>query len=283
MVKAGVIIAILWLMWGRCESNATLLTTDLQPCPICRTDVLVKRLVGYGPYVFKEPSKYDLIFVPHSREDFIVTCGKCGYTQTTEDFFKLSDAQKRQLKAARFMMDWKPTMAPAFPVRLDRAIAVNELLGRDKEFWAVFNRVLIWHLRERDPARAARIARRELDLLEHDPRLRRKERVYLQAEYSRLAGEMDAATRFFTKAQGVSINWELSMTLLIANGLCVAPLALVWWRWRRRRLVLALTGVVLIGSLLTTPRVYSRMKLSDEYLNGLIRDRVEMMKGGLDG
>jgi hypothetical protein len=175
------------------------------------------------------------------------------------------------------MADWQPVSEEVpFEERLERAFQVNIEINRGKDFWAFFNRILIYHYRTLDPQRASTIAREELDLLEHDPRLRAKQRLYLLGEYSRLSGDSSAALAFFGKAGNTSINRELALLVFAANSLCLLVGLWVVWRYRRRFFtIVAVAGAVLV--LIVSVKFYFKNRQSDTYYDQIIADRMALI------
>jgi hypothetical protein len=253
-------------------------------CPACWSKVALVRLVSYGSYVFDEPPKYDLVYRPWTREDYIACCPHCGYAQTEDKFEDVSAEQVARLKAAEFMRQWQPTDPSTevpFPTRLERAIKTNEVLGRDRDFWVWFNRIAIFHYRSLDPAKARQVAEQEIGLLKDGAgTLLKKQRLYLLGEYSRLVGDFSAAREFFRKARRTSVNDEIVVLPLLAGGASAslgALLALVLLK-RRRMLLVGLAAAALVGVTLGVALWYPlrALKQPDGYLNSLIDDRVRL-------
>lgn len=264
------------------RADATLVSSKKEECPVCRNEVYLDRVESFGSYILEEPSKYDLIYPPASYESFIATCGNCGYSQIASDFLSLSPSQIEKLKSTRLMAAWRPTSREIpFPDRLERAIQVNQELDRGKEFWAFFNRIRIYHLRELDPQRAAEVARQELDLVQYDRRLWGKERLYLLGEYSRLAGDPTAAGNYLRRAADTSIHRELTLPLLITNGVCVLLGVFLAWRYKRRFSSCLVAGMVaatlVLSTLVFIGPLRRHIEHVDQILDQIIADRTELL------
>ncbi len=258
-------------------ARGTMVVPEKESCPLCQSEVYLTRLASFGSYIFEEPCKYDLIFPPASYKSFIATCRKCGYSQTVADFLSLSPSQVEKLKSSTLVTSWQPVSKEVpFADRLERAIQMNLEIARGGEFWAFFNRVLIYHFRTLDPRRAARVAKEELDLLKHDPTLRAKERLYLLGEYSRLSGDPAAAEVLFRKAANTSINRELALPLVAANCVCALAVFLVVWRYKRRFFAkVAIAGIVVV--LMASVCFYLKNRQPDTYFDEIIEARMALL------
>src|SRR4030042_1537463 len=71
--------AAFWLLWVCVQpAGGILVGPEEAGCPACWSKVTLVRLVSYGSYVFDEPPKYDLVYRPQTREDYIACCPHCG-------------------------------------------------------------------------------------------------------------------------------------------------------------------------------------------------------------
>ncbi|MCJ7543005.1 MAG: hypothetical protein MUP47_00305 [Phycisphaerae bacterium] len=283
----GALVLCTVLSWPT-RAAGILVRSERVSCPICGQEVTLERWISFGSYMFDWPDKYDLVYRPQTREGFIACCARCGYAQTAPEFLEISAEQVARLKAAEFMRQWQPsdpnTKVP-FLTRLERVIKTNEILGGDPGFWAWFNRIVIYHYRSLDPAKARQVAEQEIAILkkgtEESDKLLKKQRLYLLGEYSRLIGDSKGARRYFDKARRTSINYEITKAPILAGGLCLGLgvlLTLPFLKRLRVVLVILLVAVLLSVTVAVVSWHHLRdLRQPDDYYNSLIDDRVKLL------
>jgi Uncharacterized protein conserved in bacteria (DUF2225) len=230
--------------------------------------------------VYDRPSKYDLEFFPATSEGWLWMCPACGYAQIGPDFADLKPRDAKRLK--QFLeKEWQSNASTNIPfsTRLERTIRTNELLGRDKEFWKWFNRVLIYHYRTLDPEKARQYAKSEIRLLEEEM-FPAKDTLYLLGDYHRMLGHSAVARDYFRRALKTSVNRPMEICLILISSILAAVMGFLWGRVRRKMIVKACVTLGTIALLVASFRLYEKLKESatpDEYYDQLIRDRMTML------
>jgi hypothetical protein len=172
-------------------------------CPVCKKTVAVQRVASYGSYVYGYPSKYQLVFWPHTDSLSYYFCPDCHYTAFMGEFAKLPADKVQAVKDAIVKLK-KPQPKKSYdeiPIdyRLGIAGAVTKVLGRDDVYWCHYERVLGYHLAklgQKDAAKAARLRSLALaqKLLKGDvPEPTKKELTYLIGALQHFTGQKDAA------------------------------------------------------------------------------------------
>ena len=281
--KWTVLGLVIYVACWTASSHATLVAGKKETCPMCQAHIYLSRLTSYGPYIFNEPCKDDLVYAPQSYRNFIATCGKCGYTQTKRDFLSVSENELERLRAADFMRQWQSTSKKVpFPTRLERAVETNQTLRRDGDFWSWFNRVLILHYRELNPGRARSSAKQEIALLKNDKTLPDKQRLYLLGEYSRLAGDVGRTEQHLNKAKATSINRETFLALFAIGCICVVA-SLVAYVLSEKRRRAAIGTVAMLGGVLAVCCWASAMtQQPNDYYDQIIEDRLILLADSAD-
>jgi hypothetical protein len=273
----AVLLTILFL---GVNANATLVGSKTQVCPVCGKTNTFEQWVSFGSYVYDRPSKYDLVFFPATSEGWLWMCPACGYAQTGSDFSDLKPKDAKRLKAI-LEKEWQSDTSTNIPfsIRLERTIRTNELLGRDKEFWKLFNRVLIYHYRTLDPEKALRYAESEIRLLEEEMSPT-KDTLYLLGEYHRMLGHTSVSRDYFRRALETFVNRPIEICLIVFSSTLAGLTGFIWGRLKRKLIVKVCvtlaTGVLLMASF----RFYEKLKrfaTPDEYYDQLIRDRISLL------
>jgi hypothetical protein len=172
-------------------------------CPVCGEVNDFYEYASWGSYVYSWPSKYQLVFWPHTYSTSLYICKKCHYAAWMWDFKdlkpeKVEDAHKAASAFGDLPKFDKYEKLP-MSQRLSVAERVYETLGRDDAFWSQFYRVQGYHLAREGKAADAQQARtkaRELLLkLSADPAnaARKKELLVALAAMQHFLGDDDAA------------------------------------------------------------------------------------------
>jgi hypothetical protein len=187
--------------------SLTLLAVTTVPvkikCPICGE---VNDFYGYaswGSYVYSWPSKFQLVFWPHTYPTSLYSCKRCHYSAWMWDFKELKPEQveKAREAAAAFGSVPKADKYLEIPmsVRLGLAERVYKTREKDDRFWSVFYRVAGYHLAQEkklQEAQQARIKARDiLAKLALDPKeeSRKKEHLVALAAMQHFVGDDPAA------------------------------------------------------------------------------------------
>jgi hypothetical protein len=133
-------------------------------CPVCKKTIAVRRVASHGSYVYRYPSKYQLVFWPHTDDSSWYFCPECHYAAFMGDFAKLP-ADKVQLVRAAIAKVKKPQPKKPYheislAYRLKLVEAISTALGRDDLYWSHFARVHGYHLArlgDNEGAKAARL------------------------------------------------------------------------------------------------------------------------------
>ena len=132
-------------------------------CPLCKKTVPVQRVASYGSYVYGYPSKYQLVFWPHTDSLSFYFCPDCHYSAFMGDFAKLPADKVKAVKEAvaklKKPQPQKPYDQIPIDYRLGITAAVSKVLGRDDLYWCHFERVLGYHLTKLGQKEAAKAAR----------------------------------------------------------------------------------------------------------------------------
>jgi hypothetical protein len=175
-------------------------------------------------------------------------------------------------------------------IRFDQATLVNNFLGKDEDFWAWFNRVLIYHYRIINPDRAKTLAVAEIELLQKnrgDFEAPAKNRAYLLGEYNRLIGNSDLARKHFYDCLKVDIASETESmnTLMIVTNFTVFILLLLLWIkrgfTRNARILCTIGGIIVFAfcsfGLYLVPKIIPRQQYLNNYYNEITYDRMKLL------
>lgn len=209
-----------------CAQQAAAITWFEQEvaCPVCQTKNVFLVPGSWGSYVYQYPSKFELIFWPHTDHPSYHSCQKCKLTAFMGDFEKVPKEKHAEIRKrlAAFRLEprkggesltkyYKGAVYLDIPVtdRLLAAQQVYEILGRDDEFWCHFQRVLGHHYAdEKRPAEAGEARRRALRLAEKmladEARAgERKEFLYIAGAMRHFLRDDAAALRDLREAEGL--------------------------------------------------------------------------------
>jgi hypothetical protein len=286
------VLALIMVLFVHNEaSRAVTVYYKKEQCPVCEQQIEVLCWATFGSYIYDRESKYDLIYFPFDDPRFVWICANCGYAQAFDHFSDLSEGEKKDLRA--FLSDrWQP-QAPndvSIEIRLDQAILVNNYLKKDDDFWAWFNRVLIYHYRHLDPEKAKALARVEIELLQAGKgslRNSHKTRPYLLGEYNRMQGNFEEATRYFMAARRIDLfDQTLKGTFaVIVLDVCLVALLIYLWLRRMRSLkalvfctAVGLIGVaILSGVIYFSPGMIRESVYFDDHCNKIIDKRLALI------
>lgn len=150
-------------------------------CPVCNTKNVFMEPMSWGNYIYNYPSKYQLIFWPHTDSPTWHSCKKCKLTLFMGGFErvpkeKIADLQKVlaqvTLPAQKNVTDKEAFEHPPYldiPVsaRLSVAEKVYQTLDSTELFWGQFYRVYGYHLdHEGKTAEAAEARKKALKIAE---------------------------------------------------------------------------------------------------------------------
>jgi uncharacterized protein (DUF2225 family) len=179
-------------------------TTEVEViCPVCHTKNKFLAYMSWGSYVYQYPSKFQLVFWPHTSSATIYSCSHCHLSLFMWDF---NDFPKDRIEETTKLLDGvklsgsfaKYTDIPASE-KLLIAEKIYKQLGREDEFWLLFYRVLGYHFtQEKKTSEAAEarihvleIAKRMLDDTANSGR--KKELLVITAAMQHFTGNDAAA------------------------------------------------------------------------------------------
>src|SRR5947208_1882942 len=187
------------LLSGFALPLAAITTVEVEiVCPVCRTKNKFYDYASWGSYIYSYPSKFQLVFWPHTSSTTIYLCKQCHLSLFMWDFKdfpkgKVQDAATL-LKSVKLSSESKSYTAIPASEKLLIAEKVYRLLGRDNDFWNLFYRVLGYYFaQERKPSEAAaarlhalQIARTMLGDSAHEGR--KKELLVIAASMQHFTG-----------------------------------------------------------------------------------------------
>ena len=134
-------------------------------CPICKTPNTFQSVKSYGSYIYRWPSKFQLIFWPLTDSPVLYSCRNCRLTCFMGDFEKVPENKyaelKKRLQGVTFDQDYGEYTKIPMSQRLGAAETIYRVLGRDDEFWCRFYRVVGYHLDEENKQKEADEARKK--------------------------------------------------------------------------------------------------------------------------
>jgi tetratricopeptide (TPR) repeat protein len=173
--------------------------------PISGQKVQVQEIASYGTYIYRWPSKFDLVFWPFTDENWIWFCPGSGYVSFGNDFEKLSAEEKDRLKVW-LRANYDPSKPPrTYFEKLDWLEKLYSVRQMDEAFWRWFYRVLAYAHRD-DEAASLAYVRKALPLIEkhlasNPTGMARIEALYLLGEYSRRTGNIQKARECFAEVK----------------------------------------------------------------------------------
>lgn len=272
-------------------------------CPVCEEQITTPEIVSFGGYVYNRESKYDLVYFPYDDPDFIFMCRYCGYAQVAKYFADLSNREKNKLKDF-LSANWEPPSPndiaikdsndiSAIEMRLKQAILINKFLEKDDDFWAWFNRVLIFHYRKIDPDKAKALAIAEIELLQKGKgkfealMVAQKNRAYLLGEYYRMIGNTELAQKHLSHAWKIDIVSEIkyiNTSLVILNFILFMSLLFFWIKkgfTKKNRVIYTIIVIILFACCsfihYWIPELVRQQEYMNKYYNEIIDDRIDLL------
>lgn len=185
-------------------------------CPICKTKNTFWQWYSYGSYIYHWPSKFQMIYWPHTDSKFLFHCKKCHFTAYSGDFQKPRqdkiDATRAMLADVKLMYDTRDYDTIPMFERMEIAEKVYTLWGMSDDEWSHFYRVKGYHLQREKQQEGADAARRKaLDLAlksMNDPENegRRKELLVISAAMRHYLRDDPAALADLRAAAGLKFH-----------------------------------------------------------------------------
>jgi hypothetical protein len=172
-------------------------------CPVCGTENDFLDYLSWGSYVYQYPSKFQLVFWPHTWSASVYSCKKCHLSLFMWDFKEFPkdkiQTAKEVLEGVKPSGDYKTYTDIPVSEKLQIAERVYQGLGRGDDFWAHFYRVLGYHFAQEKKPEQARESRQHALLIVQrllsDPanEFRRKELLITAASMHHFLGDDPAA------------------------------------------------------------------------------------------
>ena len=270
-------------------SKATMVLDNKANCPVCDQLINVNQILSCGGYIYEWESKYDIIYWPDTEPGFIYICPMCGYAQIHNHFFDISAEQKERLKSYLGEI-WIPQEKISPEIRYHQAVLVNTFLDKNDDFWARFNRILIYYYRTNNPDKAIEYAKKEIELLKNNRGELpddKKTRSYLLGEYHRMIGDDSTAKDYYDKALRANLGTKAKAMIYISILLILISLVSLTFIWIKKlstmkfRIVLTTIIVVLILEcsimIYIAPKAIQQDDNLNRYYNSIIEDRLKLL------
>lgn len=154
------------------EARATTWFPQEATCPVCGDTLEVQAVGSYGSYIYRWPSRYQMIFWPHTDPQSLYFCGGCHTAAFLGDFKEIPAERAAAIReAVAPLRKEQPDVAYArvpMAYRLAVAEAVYRQLGKDDEFWCRFHRIRGYHLARAGDEEGARSERLAAARLAHE-------------------------------------------------------------------------------------------------------------------
>ncbi len=186
-------------------AQATTFAPSQKTDPLTGEKVASNEIMSYGSYIYRWPSKFDLVFWPLTEESWICLNPKNGYGAFNQDFEKLSDEEKKTLKEW-LARNYDPAKPPK--THKEKLLWLEQVYRRrkmDDDFWCLFYRLAAYVYRD-EPDRSLEYVRKAIPLLEAKLNANpqdggRLEALFLLGEYYRRIGEAAKSNEFFAQVK----------------------------------------------------------------------------------
>jgi tetratricopeptide (TPR) repeat protein len=173
--------------------------------PLTGDKVAARKIMSYGSYIYKWPSKYDLVFWPLTDENWICLNPKNGYAAFNNHFEDISDEEKKTIKQW-LEKHYNPAQVPKFhKEKLAWLEKIYQQRKMDDDFWCLFYRLLVYVHRD-DHEKSLVYVNKVIPLLkkklETKPQgIEKIEVLFLLGEYYRRLGELEKAKEYFDQVK----------------------------------------------------------------------------------
>lgn len=223
---AGFVMALVM-----CAAVGVLATTWAEKtfsCPLCGEECELDTIASYGSYIYQWPTKFELVFWPHTTGRAMYFCPKCHLSLWMGDFQNVPEEKHEAIRKAlaplRQDQPAKPYHQIPMTYRLRLARAAYERLDRDDSFWCHFHRVAGYHFDaagQKQQAKAHRLealARAEKMLAAGVTEPPRKEILFVIGSMQFHTGQKQAARATLAKVKTTGIPVGGKMTAEQAEG-----------------------------------------------------------------
>src|SRR5260370_36759532 len=185
-------------------------------CPICSTENDFLAYASWGSYVYQYPSKFQLVFWPHTCSASVYSCKKCHLSLFMWDFKEFPkdkiESTKKLLEGIKLSGEYKTYTDIPISEKLQIAEKVYKDLNRDDDFWSQFYRVLGYHFAQEKKPEQAKEAR--LHALQITQRMladsadqgRKKELLFLAASMHHFTSDDAAALQELKTARALRFH-----------------------------------------------------------------------------
>jgi nitrate/TMAO reductase-like tetraheme cytochrome c subunit len=222
MRRKSSVLAIGVVLVMACAALATTWGSKAVTCPICGKDTEMEVIASYGSYIYRWPSKYQMVFWPQTTSRVLYFCKHCHLSAFMGDFSKIPkekfEAVKKAIEPLKNKQDAKRYYEVPMAYRLKIAEAVYKLLDKDDEFWCRFYRIQGYHLSgagDKPGAKAARkkaLALAEKMLKGEVSVPSKKELVLIVGSMQNLIGERDKALETLARVSSTPVKRVEGMT-----------------------------------------------------------------------
>jgi uncharacterized protein (DUF2225 family) len=136
-------------------------------CPVCGTENDFIEYASWGSYIYQYPSKFQLVFWPHTWSDTVYSCKKCHLSLFMWDFKEFPkdkiESTRKLLEGVKLTGEYKTYTDIPVSEKLQIAEKVYQGRNRNDDFWSHFYRVLGYHFaQEKKPEQAKEGRKKEL-------------------------------------------------------------------------------------------------------------------------
>jgi len=191
-------------------------------CPVCRKKVEVMEVASFGSYIYRWPSRLQMIFWPATDGLSFWFCKHCHAAWMMGDLRDLGQAKRDKIEKALAPLRKPQPDVPYNQVPLDyrlaMARAVYGQLDENEFFWSHFHRVRGYHLEglgQKDAARAARteaLAITEKALAGELDQAQRKELLLVKGAMQYLTGKPDDARETLKTARAAPVEQSTNLS-----------------------------------------------------------------------
>ncbi len=185
-------------------------------CPICNTENEFFEYASWGSYIYQYPSKFQLVFWPHTWSASVYSCKKCHLSLFMWDFKEFPkdkiESTKKLLEGIKLSGEYKTYADIPISEKLQIAERVYKDLNRDDDFWSQFYRVLGYHFAQEkkpDQAKEARLHALQITqrmLADSANQGRKKELLFLAASMHHFTSDDAAALQELKTARALKFH-----------------------------------------------------------------------------
>jgi len=197
-------------------------------CPVCQKKIQVKQVASFGSYIYRWPSRLQMLFWPYTDGAAIYFCKHCHAAWFMGDLDDLTPQKRAAITAAvtKVRQDQPDVPYDRIPVayRLKMAMATYGQLGENDFFWSHFHRVGGYHLQAAGDEAGAKTARiealavTERMLAGELDQAQRKELLLVKGSMQYLTGRRDDSLATLAQARAVVVSPSADLPAEKAKG-----------------------------------------------------------------